>query len=361
MARLWIGFVVFVVFLLWLDLGVLHRRAQVLGTRAALGWTLVWVTLALGFSGVVYTIYGERGTEAAKLYLAGYLVEQSLSLDNVFVMALVFAYFRVPADLQHRTLFYGILGAMVLRGLMIAGGVALLHRFEWLTYVFGTILVATAVRMTGSTHEQIDPDRSWLVRLARRVYPITSEFDGERFAVRLPDGRLALTPLFLALLVIEATDVVFAVDSIPAIFGLTREPFIVFTSNVFAILGLRSLYFILAHALRVFAHVKTSLVLVLAFIGLKMLLAGVVQISTDVSLLVVALLLGGGVLASLARRRPSGGQAAEQLTLPGLDEPNSTPPRPAGGRGGGEVVEVRASEQLTGRRSGRRRRRRSKP
>ncbi|MBU1072742.1 TerC/Alx family metal homeostasis membrane protein, partial [bacterium] len=220
-----------------------------------------------------------------------------LSLDNIFVIAMIFSCFRVPAVFQHRVLFWGILGALVLRGAMIAAGTALIHRFDWIVYVFGAFLLVTAVRMLRSEPAPPDPERNVLVRAARRFYPVSPRFDGQRFFTRI-EGRRTMTPLFLALLLVESSDVLFAVDSIPAVFAITRDPFLVFTSNVFAILGLRSLFFALASALDRFPHLKTSLVLVLAFVGVKMLVSNQFHITAAVSLPVILALLGGGVFAS---------------------------------------------------------------
>lgn len=317
MTGLWCGFILLVLFLLWFDLGVLNRRAHVIRTREALRWTVLWVGLSLSFSVFVWFLYDRQlfglvstlaGREAVDQYLTGYIVELSLSMDNVFVIALIFQYFGVPRENQHRTLFWGIVGAMVFRGLMIGLGATLIHHFEWTLKVFGAILLATALRMLFSSDESVHPDDNPLVKLARRIYPVTSEYDGQKFLTRLPDGRRALTPLFLVLLVIESTDVLFAVDSIPAIFGITRDPFIVFTSNVFAILGLRSLYFVLAGMMARFHYLKPSLVVVLLFIATKMLLPHHLEvlISARTALLVVLGILGVGVVLSLLHERRHG-------------------------------------------------------
>jgi tellurite resistance protein TerC len=308
---LWIGFIALVLGMLALDLGVLNRKAHTISTRAALLWSALCVALALAFNGLIYFLYhyhwlgvglsfGHKlaGHEAAMQFFTGWVIEQSLSLDNIFVIALIFGYFHVPRKYQHRTLFWGIIGALVMRGVMIAVGVAMLRRFEWIIYVFGVLLLATAVKMLRSEDEKIEPDRNPLVRLARRLYPVSPTFEGERFFTRV-DGRRAITPLFLVLLVIESSDVLFAVDSIPAVFGVTRDPFIVFTSNVFAILNLRSLYFVLAAMLEKFRFLKLSLVMVLAYVGVKMLISNHVEIPTGLSLGVVGALLGSGALASI--------------------------------------------------------------
>ncbi|MCK6484204.1 MAG: TerC family protein [Phycisphaerae bacterium] len=315
---LWVGFIVLVLGMLALDLGVFHRRPHVIGTREALAWTAFWVIIALLFNSAVYYMYEHHwlgiglhighqlgGRQAALEFFSGYLIEKSLSLDNIFVIAMIFAYFRVPAVYQHRVLFWGILGALIMRGVMIAAGVALIRRFDWITYVFGAILFLTAVKMLLTSEESVEPENNILVRVARRWYPVSPNFEGQRFFTRI-DGRAAVTPLFLVLLVVESTDVLFAVDSIPAIFAVTRDPFIVFTSNVFAILGLRSLYFALASLMDRFRYLKLSLVFVLAFVGVKMILAHAFPdaLSIEASLIVICSILAVGMLASvLAARR----------------------------------------------------------
>ncbi|MEX0718457.1 MAG: TerC family protein [Planctomycetaceae bacterium] len=314
----WAAFLVFVLALVLLDLGVFHRTARPVGLREALGWTAFWVVLAMAFNGVVYLLYDRNwlgwtdhgahslsGSQAALQFLAGYLIEKALSVDNLFVIALICTYFRVPAADQHRLLFWGILGAVVLRGLMIAAGAALIARFEWTVYVFGVLLIASAVKMLLIRVEDLHPERNLLVRLARRVFPVTNDYVGSKFFVRTPAGWAA-TPLLLALLLVESSDVMFAIDSIPAIFAVTSDPFLVFTSNVFAILGLRSLYFALAGLLDLFRYLKPSLCALLAFVGVKMLLEHHYPISTGASLGVVGGILATGILASLiAPKRPA--------------------------------------------------------
>ncbi|MBI4717200.1 MAG: TerC family protein [Planctomycetes bacterium] len=325
---LWIGFILVILFLLALDLGVFNRKAHVISTREALCWTAVWVSLAMAFTVFVYFAYEnhwmgigresahtEDGKTAALEFLAGYLVEESLSLDNIFVIALIFAYFRVPPQFQHRTLFWGIVGALIMRGAMIGAGTALISRFEWVIYVFGVLLIVTAVKLLLAGDEQVDPERNPLVRLARRFYPVSKEFEGEKFFTRV-DGRPAVTPLFLVLLVVESTDVLFAVDSIPAIFAITRDPFLVFTSNVFAILGLRSLYFALAGMMDKFRYLKISLVFVLAFVGVKMLLSHHYPIPILVSLAIIAGILSVGVLASVVRAQHVAGRGSDRDQRP---------------------------------------------
>ena len=314
---LYAAFVVFVIGLLALDLGVFNRKVHVVRTREAVAWTCFFVVLALAFNVLVFFIYKHdwagmasrvepriSGSQAAIQFFTGWLVEYSLSLDNIFVIALIFEYFRVPQIYQHRVLFWGILGALIMRGVMIALGATLIARFHWIIYIFGALLIITAVKMLIVQHEHIDPTRNPLVRIARRFYPVSSSFDGQHFFTRV-DGRQAITPLFLALLVVESTDVLFAIDSIPAIFAITKAPFIVFTSNVFAILGLRSLYFALAALLNQFHYLKFSLVFLLAFIGVKMLASHFYDIPNGVSLTVIAGILAVGVLASIFARRPA--------------------------------------------------------
>ncbi|MEW5947568.1 MAG: TerC family protein [bacterium] len=311
----WACFVLSVLALLALDLGVFNRRTHVIGVKEALGWTFFWVFLALAFNAAVYFMYencafgfgGGRwgvtgGRQAVLQYFAGYVIEKSLSVDNIFVIALIFDYFSVPRRLQHRTLYWGITGALLMRGAMIGGGLALLHMFEWVTYVFGAILFVSAVKLLLQEEKEIEPDRNPLVRLARRFYPVASGYEEERFFTRL-GGRRAITPLFLVLLVVESSDVMFAVDSIPAIFAVTRDPFIVFTSNVFAILGLRSLYFALAAIMNRFRYLRVSIVLLLAFVGVKMVLSHHYPISTGISLGVICAILSAGVAASLIATR----------------------------------------------------------
>jgi tellurite resistance protein TerC len=314
---LWAAFVAFILVMLAFDLGIVNRRAHEIRIREAALWTAGTVVIALAFNAVIYVMYQhhwlgmglhpgqeENGSQAAVQYLTGYIVELSLSLDNVFVIALIFQYFRIPSKYQHRVLFWGILGALVMRGAMILAGAALIRRFEWVIYVFGAFLIFSAVKMFFMRHESMHPERNLLVRGARKLYPVSGELDGQNFFTRL-GGRRAMTPLMLVLLLVESTDVLFAVDSIPAIFAITRDPFIVFTSNVFAILGLRSMYFALAGAMDRFQYLKTSLVFVLAYVGVKMLLSHVFPIPGAVSLVVIVGMLATGVIASVIAGRRS--------------------------------------------------------
>jgi tellurite resistance protein TerC len=263
----WVGFVIAVLFFLALDLGVFHRHAHVVKFKEALTWTAIWFTLSMAFAGLMIPAGGK--TEAIE-FLTGYIIELSLSMDNVFVIALIFTYFRVPLEYQHRVLFWGILGALIMRGIMIGLGAALIARFHWMLYVFGGFLILTGIKMIFSDEQGVHPEKNIFIRIARRFFPISQDFCGQSFATRL-NGAFALTPLALVLLMVETTDLIFAVDSIPAIFAVTQKPFIVFTSNVFAILGLRSLYFVLAGAIGYFRYLKFGLSVVLVFIGAKML------------------------------------------------------------------------------------------
>ncbi|MDD3178826.1 MAG: TerC family protein [Opitutaceae bacterium] len=297
---LWTGFNLFVLAMLALDLGVFHRQAHVVSLKESIGWTLAWVSVALLFGGGVWHF---AGAQKALEFYTGYLIEYSLSVDNIFVFALLFDYFGVPARYQHRVLFWGILGALIMRGLMIAAGAALLTKFAWLIYVFGGFLVFTGLKMIVQRAGQIHPERNPVVRWFRRLVPVTADYRGEQFFAR-ENGRYAATPLFLVLFLVELTDLVFAVDSIPAIFAISTDPFIVYTSNVFAILGLRSLYFALSGMLHRFHYLKIGLGLVLAFVGVKMLLAHTAwKIDTVASLGVVIAILASSVLASLMRPR----------------------------------------------------------
>ena len=318
MWLIWIVFIVLILGLLALDLGVFHRKSHVVSVREALAWTAVWMALGFAFTGVVYYLfehhwggsgtslnpqYPHDGKTAAQMYLAGYLLEKSLSIDNIFVIALIFSYFRVPQIHQHRVLYWGILGALIMRGVMIGIGTEMVKHFWWMTIVFGVLLIVTAIKLLFHSDENVDPEHNLLVRLARRIYPTTSEYDGAKFFTQ-HNGKRVITPMFLCLLVIESTDLIFAVDSIPAVIGITHDPFLVFTSNVFAILGLRSLYFALAGMMDKFRYLKYSLVVLLLFIGVKMLIEFKVHITVSESLGIIAVVLAIGIGASmLASRR----------------------------------------------------------
>jgi tellurite resistance protein TerC len=292
---LWIGFTGFVLAMLALDLGVFHRKAHEVHFKEALTWSVVWVALAAVFSGLVWTWFGpERGLE----FVTGYLIEKALAVDNIFVILVLFSAFAVPAAYQHRVLFWGILGALVMRAAFILLGAALLERFHWMLYVFGALLVLTGLKLLVRREQAPRPQDNPLFKLFRRLVPSVPEYHGDHFTV-VKDGRRYATPLLLVLVAIEATDLVFAIDSIPAIFAVTRDPFIVYTSNIFAILGLRAMYFLLAGVIERFHHLKVGLALVLTFVGTKMLLMDVFKIPVGVSLAVISLLLGGAVVTSL--------------------------------------------------------------
>lgn len=368
MVWIWVAFVAFVLSMLALDLGVFHRKAHAVGVREALAWSCVWVALGLAFAVFVYFGYQGQwfglgtavdavdgavngGSTAAEKYLTGYVVEKSLSVDNIFVIAMIFAFFGVPALYQHRVLFWGVLGALLLRGVMIGVGAKLIAQFHWILYLFALFLILTALKMLFLKTEEADPNRNPVVRLTRRLFPVTARYHGEHFVVRagspasregeLPGmaaardevlekarpGKFLLTPLALALIMVETTDLIFAVDSIPAIFAITADPFLVFTSNVFAVLGLRSLYFALAGMVDKFRYLKVSLALVLLVVGVKMLLAEWLKLALGrhFNLLLLAVVLGilaAGVAASLAadRREERAGAAGRDAVPPGGDE-----------------------------------------
>jgi tellurite resistance protein TerC len=296
---LWAGFNLFVLAMLAIDLGIFHRQAHAVSMREASIWSAVWIGLALVFNLGVWKFLGPQpGVE----FLTGYLIEKSLSVDNIFVIALLFAYFKVPDQYQHRVLFWGILGALVMRAAFILAGAALLERFHWIIYLFGAFLVLTGIKMAFAPEQGLEPEKNPVVRLVRRLMPVTSDFRGANFFVR-EGGRLAATPLFLVLVMVEFTDLVFAVDSIPAIFAVTRDPFLVYTSNVFAILGLRSLYFLLAGVMHKFQYLKLGLAAILVFVGAKMALVGWVKIPSGISLGVIASILALAIAASLWKAR----------------------------------------------------------
>jgi tellurite resistance protein TerC len=290
----WIAFNAFVLAMLAIDLGVFHRNSHAPSVREALAWTGVWAALALAFNG---WIWSQWGAEPALQFLTGWLIEKSLSIDNVFVFLLIFGYFQVPAAYRHKVLFWGIVGALVMRAAFIFAGVALMERFHWTIYLFGAILIASGVKLWLEKDREVHPDRNPVLRLFRRLVPVTPGFEGDRFFVRR-QGRRWATPLFVTLLVVETTDVIFAIDSIPAILAVTQEPFIVYTSNAFAILGLRALFFALAGAMEKFHHLHYALSAILVFVGGKMMLTDVAPVPTPVSLAVVASLLVLGVVTS---------------------------------------------------------------
>jgi tellurite resistance protein TerC len=295
---LWVGFNVFVLAMLALDLGVFHRKAHVVSLKESLTWTFVWVGLALVFNAGVWHYYG---SQKAIEFFTGYLIEKSLSVDNVFVFALLFSYFAVPSQYQHKVLFWGILGALVMRAIMIALGAALITKFSWIIYVFGGFLILTGIKMIVKREEEIHPERNPVVVWFKKLMPVTADYRGDKFFVRENGIRMA-TPLFVVLLLVEISDLIFAVDSIPAIFAVTKDPFIVYTSNVFAILGLRSLYFALAGVMDKFHYLKIGLGVVLSFVGVKMILAHTAwKIDTLVSLGVIVVILTTSVVWSLVK------------------------------------------------------------
>jgi len=349
MISVWIAFIVFVLLMLALDLGLFHRKAHVVSVKEAIAWSTVWVTMGLAFAVFVYFGYESQwfglgtvvdavdgmandGATAAEKYLTGYVVEKSLSVDNIFVIAMIFSFFAVPPLYQHRVLFWGILGALLMRGVMIGIGAKLIAEFHWVLYLFAVFLILTAIKMLFLRTEHTDPNKNFVVRLTRRLFPVTARFHGQHFVVRagasasyesevpgapvMPDevvekarpGALLLTPLALALVMVEMTDLIFAVDSIPAIFAITSDSFLVFTSNVFAILGLRSLYFVLAGMVKKFRYLKVALALVLMVVGVKMLLAEWLKLALGKHfnlylLMVVLVILGAGVAGSLLAER----------------------------------------------------------
>lgn len=306
------GFVACVIFFLALDLGVFHKSAHVVKFKEAIGWTTLWVTLSFIFGLFIAPALVSNWEKPDTVeFITGYVIELSLSMDNVFVIALIFTYFRVPQEYQHRVLFWGILGALVMRGAMIAVGAAIIQKFSWTLYLFGAFLLFTGIKMLFVNDDGVEPEKNPVLRLAKKMFPVATEFHGQKFTIAQA-GKTVLTPLALVLLMVETTDLIFALDSIPAIFAITTEPFIVFTSNVFAILGLRSLYFVLAGAIDYFRYLKVGLSFVLIFIGVKMLLAPhgggepqwfQVKISSNVSLIVVAAIIATSMALSVVAGR----------------------------------------------------------
>jgi len=294
----WVGFSLFILVLLLIDLGVFHRKPHTVSIGEAAAWAAVWIGLGLAFNVLVYFW---RGPTQGLEFLTGFIIEKTLSVDNMFVFVMIFTYFAVPAEYQHRVLFWGIVGALIMRAVFIAVGAALLAAFHWVIYVFGGFLVVTGVRMAFHQRSEADPARNPVLRLARRFLPVTTGWRGARFFVK-EKGRFFTTPLFMVLLMVESTDLVFAVDSIPAIFAVTDDPFIVYTSNVFAILGLRSLYFLLAGVVERFRYLKLGLSVVLVFVGIKMLISGFYKIPITVSLAVVFVVLAISIIASFLVR-----------------------------------------------------------
>jgi len=300
-TALFIAFNAGVLAVLAIDLGVFNKKAHAATVKEAASWSAVWIALSLGFAGVVLHFFGKQ---AALEFVTGYVIEYSLSVDNIFVIVLIFSYFRIPDKYQHRVLFWGIMGALLMRGAMIAGGALLIERFHWVIYVFGAFLIFTGIRMATHDESDIEPEANPILRLVRRILPITHDYRGQEFFVKEPPTRgaapvIMATPLFVVLVLVETTDLIFAVDSIPAIFAVTRDPFLVYTSNVCAILGLRSLYFLLAGVINKFHLLKLGIAAVLTFVGVKMLLSGYYEIPIHLSLLVIVGVLGASVAASM--------------------------------------------------------------
>ncbi|MBB1023691.1 MULTISPECIES: TerC family protein [unclassified Dietzia] len=309
---LWLAVLAFIVLMLAIDL-VAHRKAHVIGVREAATWSAVWIALGVGFGAIIWAVWGAK---FGQQYFAGYLIEKSLAVDNVFVWAIIFAHFAVPAQFQHRVLFLGVLGALVFRGIFIAGGAVLIANFSWVLYLFAAFLLYTGVRMIRQRDEHLNPDQSRVLAAFRRLIPMTDAFHGQRLLVR-KGGLIMATPLLAVLVLIETTDIVFAVDSIPAIFAVTDEVFLVFTANAFAILGLRAMYFLLADLVHRFVYLKIGLALILIWVGVKMMLKiDVVYIPTALSLAVIATILAVSVVASLRATRGQGAQGLPTPTEP---------------------------------------------
>lgn len=307
----YVGFIILVAALLALDLGVFHRRDTVISTKSALLWTSVWIVISLFFNILVYVLYEHHwlgigtsiglpttGASAAIAFFTAYIVEKSLSIDNIFIIAMIFVHFKVPLKYQHRVLFWGILGAIIMRGIMIALGIAAIARFSWVTYILGAFLILTAIRMLVVKKKFVGPEKNLLMRLVTKFFAVTKEFHGYNFFVKVNNIWKA-TPLFLSLVVIESSDLIFAIDSIPAVLAITLDPFIVYTSNIFALLGMRSLYFALASILDRFRYVKLSLIFILIFVGIKMIIGHFIEIDSFISLGIILIILGLGIASSM--------------------------------------------------------------
>ena len=298
-AGMWIGFNVFVLLMLALDLGVFNKKDHEIKIKEALIWSGVWIFLALLFNAIIYYT---KGTEPAMQFLTGYVIEKSLSIDNIFVFVLVFSYFKVPSLYQHRVLFWGIIGALIMRAIFIAAGITLMEKFHWIIYVFGAFLVLTGIKLAINKGTKIDPEHNPVVRLFRKFFPATNKYHGNKFWI-VENGKRTATPLFIVLILIETTDLIFAVDSIPAILAITNDAFIVYTSNVFAILGLRSLYFALSGIMNLFRYLHYGLAAILVFVGVKMCIVDIYKIPVSYSLFVIAGILVFSILASILNRR----------------------------------------------------------
>ncbi len=292
----WIGFIAFVILMLAIDLGVFHRKSHAVSFKESLAWTVVWIGLAMLFNAIVYFW---KGPEKSIEFLTGYIIELSLSVDNLFIFILIFSYFRVPPEYQHKVLFWGILGALVMRVVFIFAGVALINKFHWIIYLFGAIIIFSGIKMLFQKDKKIEPEKNYLIRFIKRIVPVTKSYHGDKFFVKMRNDIWVVTPLFIVLVFVEITDLIFAVDSIPAILAITTDTFIVFTSNVFAILGLRSLYFALAGMINLFRFLHIGLSVILIFIGLKMVFSDVFKISIEYALITVLGILLSSIAASL--------------------------------------------------------------
>jgi tellurite resistance protein TerC len=299
-SLLWLFFNLFVLVMLALDLGAFHKKSHEVSVKEALGWTFVWITCALLFNLFIYHYFDK---ETAIQFFTGYVIEKSLSIDNIFVIIMIFGYFNVPKAYQHKVLFWGILGALVMRVIFIFAGIELIHRFHWLIYIFGGFLIFTGIRISSSQEAKLQPEKNPLVKAVRKIFPVTPRFHDDKFFVRL-NGALWATPLFLVVILIEGTDLIFAVDSIPAILAISDDPFIVYTSNVFAILGLRSLYFALSGIEKYFRYLKYGLSAILVFVGAKMCLTDILKIPVQTSLVVIVSVLAISMAASVWIRKP---------------------------------------------------------
>ncbi len=325
---LWAVFGVFITAMLLLDLGVLNRKAHVLSMKEATVWSIVWIVSALLFGVAIYFFDGKT---KAMQYLAGYLIEKSLSMDNIFVFIMIFAYFNVSPLQQPRVLKWGIIGAVIMRALLIAIGVTLIQRFHWMTYVFGILLLLTVLKMMLQGDEQFDPSKSLALKLLRRLMPVTKRYHGEKFFMRKNGRGLFATPLLMVLVVVESSDLIFALDSIPAIFAVTTDPFVIYTSNIFAILGLRALYFVLAEMARLFEYLKPGIIIILAFVAVKMLIVDLYKISIGFSLVFIGVVLTVSIFASWISLRKNGHSLRDKINAPpasfSLKPKNKRPPR----------------------------------
>ncbi len=291
----WIAFVLFILVVLFLDLGVFHKKSHTVGFKESIIWSCVWIALSMAFAVVIYFWHGKEDT---MLFLTGYVIEKSLSVDNLFVFLLIFGYFKIPNDYQHKVLFYGILGALIMRAFFIWAGIAVLEKFSWVIYIFGAFLIVSGIKMLIPHKEEHDLEKSWVIIWTKKIFPTCPDFHGDKFFVRL-DGKWMITPLFITLIFVEFSDVVFAVDSIPAIIGVTTDPFLVFSSNVFAILGLRSLYFALKGFADMFHYLKYGLAIILMFIGAKMLVAHWFHMPVAITMAVIFTVLLTSVVISI--------------------------------------------------------------